>query len=379
MTTDSAKTARFHSIDILRGAVMVLMAIDHVRVYSGLPAGGATPGIFFTRWVTHFCAPVFVFLAGTSAFLYGSRLADPRALSRFLLTRGLLLVVLELTLIRFSWTFNVDYASFTLAGVIWMLGWSMVLLAALVHFSPKTVGIVGIAVMAFQQLFQLLGSALPPSLGTAWHFLYPNSAPQPESIAILYVIVPWVGVMAAGYGFGALLQREDAERRRLCLRIGLGATAAFLAAGTAMVLTHDVEPGAPPALFRLLNQGKYPPTQLFLLMTLGPAIALLPLAERARGWFADALATFGRAPLFYYLLHLPLIHAAALVVNRLREGSAHQEWYASAPFARVPPEHQWSLMLLYLVFAACVAVLYPACRWYANEKATRPRGWMRFI
>src|SRR5688572_13937119 len=127
----------------MRGVVMVLMAIDHVRVYSGLPAGGPTAGIFFTRWVTHFCAPAFVFFAGTAAFLHGRKLGDTRALARYLLTRGLMLVVLELTVIRASWTFNFGYSDFVLAGVIWMLGWCMVLLAALVRLSTKTIGIVG--------------------------------------------------------------------------------------------------------------------------------------------------------------------------------------------------------------------------------------------
>ena len=259
--------------------------------------------------MTHFCAPVVVFLAGTSAFLHGRKL-DTGSFARFLVTRGLLLVVLELTLIRFTWTFNLDYAGFTLAGVIWMLGWCMVLLAALVRFTPRTVGVIGIAIMAFQQLFTPIGNALPSALGTAWRFLYPVAAPSPEWINILYVIVPWVGVMAAGYGFGALMQRESAERRRLCLRVGLGATALWIAAGGALVLTQSPGEHAPPAFFRLLNQGKYPPTQLFLLMMLGPAIALIPWAETARGWFVDALATFGRVPMFYYLPHIPIIHAS---------------------------------------------------------------------
>src|SRR5580704_215285 len=138
--------SRIQSIDMVRGAVMVLMAIDHVRVYSGLPAGGSTAAIFFTRWVTHFCAPAFAFLAGTSAFLYGRKVGDTRALARYLVTRGFLLVVLELTVIRFAWTFNFDYAHFLLAGVIWMLGWCMVLLAGLVWLPAKAVGIIGLGI-----------------------------------------------------------------------------------------------------------------------------------------------------------------------------------------------------------------------------------------
>ena len=398
-TRPSASTAptvlapsRIASLDIMRGVIMVLMAIDHVRVYSGLPAGGDTAGIFFTRWVTHFCAPGFVFLAGTAAFLHGRKLGDQGALARYLVTRGLMLVVLELTLIRFSWTFNVNYADFVLAGVIWMLGWCMVLLAALVRLSPRTVGWLGVGIIAVQQVFHFLPRALPVAVrdpvGRVYEFIYPAGLDGMPGIAVLYVLVPWIGVMAAGYGFGAIMMREPTERRKLCLRIGLSATALFLVGGSALVAmqgapTPDAGGGAagdgPPALFRLLNQQKYPASQLFLLMTLGPMIALLPAAERARGWFAGALATVGRVPLFYYLLHIPVIHLSALLVNVLRTGSAHGEWYAQAPFASVPPEQQWTLSLLYLVFAVDVAILYVACRWYAGVKARRPGSWMRYV
>jgi uncharacterized membrane protein len=202
---------RIQSIDIVRGVVMVLMAIDHVRVYSGIPAGGPTPGIFFTRWVTHFCAPVFVFLAGTSAFLYQKKLGDTVALARYLVTRGLLLVLLELTVIRFSWTFNFDYGHFTLAGVIWMLGWCMVLLAGLVRLPTKAVGIIGLGIIVFQQIFAFPPHLLPQqvrnSVGRIWEFVYPAGAEGGTGIQILYVLVPWIGVMAAGYAFGPILLR----------------------------------------------------------------------------------------------------------------------------------------------------------------------------
>lgn len=327
---------------------MVLMAIDHVRVYSGLPAGGPTAGIFFTRWITHFCAPAFCFLAGTSAYLYGQKLGDRSKLATFLLQRGLLLVALELTLIRFTWTFNVAYRQFTLAGVIWMLGWCMVLMAALIWLPVAAVGVVGIALVFAQQLFAHLPQQWP------WGFIYPVHAEPPEGIAILYVIVPWIGVMAAGYAFGAIV-----TDRKLCLTIGLAATAAFVVAG---LLNH------PKSFFDFLNQRKYPASPLFLLMTLGPTITLLALAENWRSGFARVLETFGRVPFVYYLLHIPAIHLTALAVNFLREGSTHGEWYATAPYSYVPPEHRWTLPLLYLVWAIVVAALYFPCRWYSQRK-----------
>jgi uncharacterized membrane protein len=382
VTAPNSSNSRVASIDVVRGIVMVLMAIDHVRVYSGIPAGGPTAGIFFTRWITHFCAPAFAFFAGTSAFLYGRKLSGKGALARYLILRGLILVVLELTVIRFAWTFNFDYARFTLAGVIWMLGWSMVLLAGLVQFPARAVGAIGLAIICFQQVFSLFPRAWPESMrnavGWLWEFVYPSGLAEPHGIIILYVLVPWIGVMAAGYGFGAIMTRDSAERRKLCLRIGLVATALFLVIGGLLVFRSPVRPGAPPAIFRLLNQQKYPASQLFLLMTLGPAIALLSPAERWRGWFAGMLATFGRVPMFYYLLHIPAIHLAALMVTLLRDGKAHPEWYASAPYTSVPPEQRWGLPLLYLVFAIVVAALYLPCRWFDRLKGQR-RSWLRYL
>lgn len=378
-----SRAGRIISLDVMRGLVMVLMAVDHVRVYSGIPAGGPTPGIFFTRWITHFCAPAFVFFAGTAAFLHGRKLADKRALARYLVTRGFILVVLELTVIRFSWTFNFDYAHWVLAGVIWMLGWCMILLALLIWLPTRAIGIFGLITIVFQQVFSLVPRALPESLrnsvGWIWEFFYPAGLDSSSAIAILYVLVPWIGVMAIGYAFGAIMIRETAEQRRACLRTGLSATALFLLVGGIAVFLIPTPPDAPPALYRLLNQQKYPPSQLFLLMTLGPTIALLPLAERARGWVGEALSTFGRVPLFYYLLHIPVIHLAALLVWYLRDGSFHSEYFATAPFVSVPPEHRWGLPLLYLVFVIVVALLYFPCRWFARVKARHPNSWFSYL
>ena len=374
---------RIRSIDIVRGVIMVLMAIDHVRVYSGLPAGGATAGIFFTRWITHFCAPGFVFLAGTAAFLHGRRLGNPGALSRYLLTRGLVLVVLELTLIRFSWTFNVAYDQFVLAGVIWMLGWCMVILAGLVRMRARTVGLLGVGIVCLQQLFGLVPRLLPagarPAFGRGWEFIYPAGLDGAAGIEVLYVIVPWIGVMAAGYGFGAIMLRDRDERNRLCLRIGLGATAAFAVLAVVSALVQGGGDDARPLLFRILDQRKYPASQLFLLMTLGPIIALVPAAERARGMVARAFDVVGRVPLFFYLLHIPLIHSTALIVNRMRTGATQSEFYGTAPYTFLPDEMRWSLGLLYFVFAVDVLLLLGACYWYADVKRKRAGSWLKYI
>src|SRR6476646_4504683 len=196
LETSRPTSVRIESIDIIRGAVMVLMAIDHVRVYSGLPAGGPTPGIFFTRWITHFCAPAFIFLAGTSAFLYGRRHAN---LSRFLLLRGLWLVLLELTVIRVGWTFNLDFTHYLLAGVIWVIGWCMVLMAGLVRLPVPVVGYGGLAVIALHNaVMPALVPRMPAPLRAVLYTAFQD--PPIGPLVVLYSLIPWIGVMAAGSG-----------------------------------------------------------------------------------------------------------------------------------------------------------------------------------
>ena len=380
-TATPPRVSRVTSVDVIRGVVMVLMAIDHVRVYSGVPAGGPTAGVFFTRWVTHFCAPGFVFLAGTSAYLMlakasgGVAGSGTAALSRFLATRGLLLVLLEPTVIRLSWTFSVDYSQFLLAGVIWMLGVCMVLMAALVWLPLRAIVVVGFLLVFGQDLFR----ALPA--GPVSQFVYFGGEIPIDggpTINVLYSIVPWIGVMALGYGFGAILMKEPAVRDRLCLRIGLIAGALFvLLAGAAAFVSGPGEDGA-PVLFRMLSQRKYPASQLFLLMTLGPAIALMPFAERARGALARTFEVFGRVPMFYYLLHIPVIHALSVGVWYARDGSTHADAFLTAPYVWMP-DARWPLWLLYAVFAAAIALLYPPCRWYAAFKARTHARWTRYV
>ena len=379
-------TSRVASIDLIRGAVMVLMAIDHVRVYSGLPAGGPTAGIFFTRWVTHFVAPAFIFLAGTSAFFYGRKHTD---LPRFLFTRGVWLVLLELSVIRVCWTFNFDFAHYLLAGVIWVIGWCMLLMAVLVRLQPRTIGIIGASIIALHN-----GVIMPlidrtPALAELWKILYVGFFNGPVAgtpLIVLYSIIPWIGVMAAGYWFGTVLSLEPARRNRLCLRLGLGATALFLVLrgfnvyGDPRPWSWTATPPM-PALLSFLNTTKYPASLLFLLMTLGPTIALIPLLDRAHGRIVDWLSVFGRVPFFYYVLHIPLIHALALVVSVIRLGSVSPWLFTNHPMANPPaPEgYTWSLGLLYLVWAVAIGLLYVPSRWYAELKARRSDWWLKYL
>jgi uncharacterized membrane protein len=383
----SPDNSRVGSIDIIRGAVMVLMALDHVRVYSGLPAGGPTPGIFFTRWVTHFCAPAFVFLAGTSAYLAG-RKQGPAALSRFLFIRGAILVLLELTVVRLCWTFNLQL-NLLLGGVIWAIGWSMIVLAILVRLPLAVAAVLGIAIIGLHNLLDGVprdgpAGGLPSWL---WQVIYAGGPVGADGggvvLFVLYSLVPWVGVMAAGYAFGTIVTLDRARRERLCLGIGLGATALFVI----LRLINGYGNPSPwsaermPALLSFLNPAKYPASLDFLLMTLGPTIALVPLLDRSRGIVGHILAVFGRVPLFYYLLHIPLIHALAIVVSLVRSGGITPWLFENHPaMVGPPPEgYVWRLGLLYLVTAIAVLILYFPSRWYARRKLAGARGWMRFL
>jgi uncharacterized membrane protein len=394
-----APTQRLAAIDLLRGAVMVLMAIDHVRVYSGVPAGGPNPGVFFTRWITHFCAPIFVFLAGASTYFYGRKHSD---LSRHLVVRGLLLVALELTVLRVAWTFNFRFHEYLLAGVIWVIGWSMILMAGLVRLPLRAVAAFGLVIILGHNLLDgPVRSALQAGdtpIFWLWKILYVSFLAGPVVIGpggpplqVLYSIVPWVGVMAAGYAMGRVLTLEPARRDRVCLTLGLSSIALFLLL-RGFNLYGDPRPwSAPspdgsagpqmPALLSFLNTTKYPASLNFLLMTLGPAIALMPLLERARGAWTRWLTVFGRVPFFYYMLHIPLIHTLALHVSLAREGHVDPWLFANHPMGnpRPPDGYMWSLALLYGVWAVAVVTLYPACRWFAGVKARSRLALLRYL
>ena len=368
---------RVRSLDIARGLVMVLMAIDHVRVYAAVPAGGPAPAVFFTRWITHFCAPGFVFFAGASAWLHRATLPGLPALSRFLLIRGLWLVVLELTVMRFAWTFNFDVMNYNLAGVLWMIGWSMVALAGLVWLPFNAIAALGLAIIFGHNLIDpyvrdLGGAVAEDPLRWLYQFLYfggsVNLGASGPRIAILYSLLPWIGVMAAGYAFGAVLELPEPRRRKLCIAIGASAIVLFIGL-RAFNLYGDPRHWSPQQPLSFLNTAKYPASLLFLLMTLGPLILLMPAFDRARGSMAGALEIFGRVPLFYYVLHIPLIHLVAIAISLIRTGAVTPWLFGNHPLEPPdPPDgYRWSLTLLYLVTAVCVGLLYIACRWWARR------------
>ena len=374
---------------------MILMAIDHVRVYAGVPPGGPVPSVFFTRWITNFVAPAFAFLSGTSAYLLGQKLGSKRALSRYLVTRGLILVLLELTVIRIAWTFNFQFGEYLLAGVIWMLGWCMVLMGAIIWLPIWGIATFGVGMIFLHNLMNYLPPATiegmsEGTLAPLWQILYfggPLSLGDSGPVlAVLYSIVPWIGVMSAGYAFGAVMTMETKRRDNICVAIGVAAIVLFF-----LLRTVDgygdprhwraIAPTQAPAFLRYINTSKYPASLDFLLMTLGPTILLMPLFDRARGKIGEIVATFGRVPMFYYLLHIPAIHLAAVIISVIRQGNVDPWLFTNHPMMNPPPPdgYMWSLGLLYAVFIIVVAFLYWPARWYARRKATNPAPWMRYI
>jgi uncharacterized membrane protein len=334
---------RFDSVDLLRGSIMVIMALDHAREFFGVPGlpenvSRASFILFFTRWITHFCAPLFLLLAGTGAFLSASRGKPTSAVSSFLLKRGFWLVLVEVTIVDFAFTFQFPSP---FAGVIWVIGWSMVALAGLVWLPPKWVGAVGVAICVFHHL---LDNVHPTHLKWLWIFLHkPGFFPIPGTQHFwlsLYVLVPWVGVMAAGYGLGVYLKREAAARQRFLLITGALMIALFVVLrwtgvygqppASAVLIPFSAgpfvhQPSALMTFASFLNVNKYPPSLCYLLMTIGPGLICLALFERcdASKGLSKIVVIFGRVPFFYYVLHLFLLHIMAFVVALIYRQPTH--------------------------------------------------------
>jgi len=367
---------------------MVIMAIDHIRDFLHYGAMHFAPEdlskttipIFLTRWITHFCAPVFVFFAGTSAYLSGRRGRDTRALSRFLVTRGLWLVLIELTLINFAEQGNLSY-SFIILQVMWALGWSMVALAALVHIPWRPLLVISVAVIAGHNLLDGVRPETFGSFAWAWNVLHVGPAPialgAHHTAVLIYPLIPWIFVMSAGYGFGRVFDLEPDRRRTLMVRLGLALTLIFVVLRFSNVYGDPVpwstQPRGAFTLLSFLNANKYPPSLLYLLMTLGPAIALLGLMDGISVKPSNLLLVFGKVPFFYYVLHWYILHALAIVFAWFRFG--HAEFLFHLPPSTLPipsdytPEYGYSLGVVYVVWVLVIAIAYPCCRWFVGVKS----------
>ena len=377
---------RIESIDLLRGLIMIIMALDHVRdyfhasaqLYPPLDLSHTSIPIYLTRWITHFCAPVFMFLAGTSAFFVGQR-KSKKQLSFFLFTRGLWLMFLDLTVIGFGWTFNIHFPTFFL-DTLWALGVSMVALSAFVYLPYKVILALGIVIVAGHNLldnFHVPGNNLKAFIWAELHdqrFFHVNG----HTILTAYPVLSWIGIIALGYCFGALYKKDfnPIKRKKWLLLIGCGAIILFFVL-RAINIYGDPQPWSyqRTSVFTFLsfmNVTKYPPSLLYTLITLGPAIIFLAFAERPLNKLTQFISTYGRVPMFYYLLHIYLIHLLALLAAQLSGFG----W--SAMISNYFPQvkgYGFSLAVVYLIWIGVVLVLYPLCKWYDKYKTNHKEKW----
>ena len=397
-----ANRSRIQSIDVLRGLVMVIMALDHVRdfFFKGVSAGASvatdptnlattTPALFFTRWITHFCAPVFVFLAGTSIFLMAQR-KSKKELSIFLIKRGIWLVIVELVIITFGWRFDPLFRLIILQ-VIWAIGISMIILGLLAWFPWKILFFLGLMIIIGHNLLDypginadLKGGFVPDLIYFANFSFYPLWSNH--TVIIIYAFLPWTGVMLLGYCFGKLYAKgvDASWRRKMLIRIGMGLIFLFLVFrffnlyGDPVPWSTQVRGGL-FSFLSFLNLNKYPPSLLFLCMTLGPAILLLAFIEKVQNWFTRAMSIYGRVPMFYYILHFYIIHLIVVITFYL---SGFTEKDINGPnhiFLFRPPSFGFSLWGVYAVWLSVFLVLYPLCKKYDRYKSTHQKWWLSYL
>jgi uncharacterized membrane protein len=385
---------RLESVDLLRGIVMIIMALDHVRDFFGNYALNPTDlttttvPLFLTRWITHLCAPTFFLLTGV-----GSRLSlqskSTAELSRFLVTRGLWLVFLDAVVVRcLGMQFNFDYRV-TILNVLWALGWSMVGLSVLVRFSPRVPLIFGVVLILGHNLLDGIPAAALGIFAPLWTVLHAGGflLPGPDHMMLVgYPVIPWVGVTALGYSLGEIFSWDGETRRSHLLKVGAALILGFVLVRGANIY-GDPSPWKTQAtplqtFLSFLNTSKYPPSLSFLLMTLGPSLYLLGLLDRGTPRLLRPALTFGRVPLFYFVVHLTLIHALAVVACSLRYGEVHWMFESPSldkfPFTQ-PPDWPSSLPMVYVWWVAVVAMLYPMSVWFSGLKRRRRDWWLSYL
>jgi uncharacterized membrane protein len=397
---------RVDSIDLLRGIVMVIMMLDHTRDYihsavfqfDPLDPTRTNVFLFFTRWITHFCAPTFVFLAGTGIYLQFARGKSKSELTRFLLTRGLWLIFLEFSVVRLGAFFNVEPKMFMMMQVIWVIGVSMVLMSVLIYLPLEVLATLGLLMIALHNLLDRFGMQgfFFPNI-SVWKKLFlilhqqgvfPIDGMPSPMILLLYPLIPWVGVMAVGYAFGALYQLTPEKRKRILTAIGLIAIALFLVVRGINVYGDPQgwsvqNRGAIYTVLSFLNTAKYPPSLLYLLMTLGPSILALAIFEAGNVKMPSGLRkffiTFGRVPLFFYLLQWPTAHLISLLLHYLAGKPTWWLFKTPMDWNNIGPNMGFNLVVVYLCWIAGVLLLYPLCRWFAGVKQRRREWWLSYL
>ncbi len=390
------KTKRIESIDILRGCVMVIMALDHVRDYFYYGAffndptnlETTTPILFFTRFITHYCAPVFVFLAGTSAFLYGSRKTKPE-LSKFLFSRGIWLIFLEMVVNNFIWTFDFSF-SFQIFQVIWAIGLSMVCLSFLIFLPKKVLLATGVILVAGHNLLDGIVTEGQSLQSIIWYLLHQEQflVINPNQLVLLkYPVIPWIGIMVLGYLFGTFYQRDYAvnKRKKWLLHLGLGALAVFFVL-RGLNFYGDLTPWSvqdtlTKSILSFFDIAKYPPSLLFTCITLGPALLFLRTIESTKNRVTDFFLVFGRVPLFYYFMHVLVIHLLAIGGIVIYGDSWHNMILTADVFLNKKLiNYGYSLQIVYLLWIGVVLFLYPFSKRYMIYKANnKDKWWLSYL
>jgi uncharacterized membrane protein len=391
------KRPRLASVDALRGFVMIVMALDHVRDFFHVSAMSFSPEdlsrttavLFLTRWITHICAPLFMFTAGLGAFFRLNRGGTKAQLSHFLWTRGLWLVLLDVLVVHLAFNFNFNlHSGPVIVNVLWALGWCMVILAVLIYLPIRVLAPLSIAVIALHNLADSVDASRFGALAWIWNVVHQNGAVQVDGVTVVfaYPLVPWFAVMAAGFCFGPIFNFDPERRRRWMIRIGLGLTIAFLVV-RGFNGYGDPQPwsGAIPGtvVLSFLRCTKYPPSLDFLLMTMGPALLLLAWLGRSTLKPANPLLVFGRVPLFFFIAHLYLAHILAIPLAFFRYGRVGF-LFTPAPSmggsAEIyPSDYGYGLGVVYVLWIAVVVLLYPVCLWFARLKERRKDWWLSYL
>ncbi len=385
---------RIDSIDVLRGIVMVIMALDHVRDFFHINANTddplnlatTTPVLFFTRWITHFCAPVFVFLSGTSIYLQSLR-KTKKELSAFLIKRGLWLIVAEVSIISLGMTFN-PFFNFILLQVIWAIGISMIILAFLIHLPFNFILAAGLIIVLGHNLLDIPESAPGFKAGFLWDLLHSGRfavypyAPN-RVIAILYPFVPWLGLMLLGYCAGIFYTQKYTaqQRKKILARLGAGIILFFIAVRFINVygdpFAWSTQQNGLSTFFSFIKIHKYPPSLFYMCATIGPALLFLAFTEKVKNGFTNVMRTYGRTAFFYYIIHWYVVHTICMICFFAR-GHSMQDAINSMqnlPFMFMIPGEGYSLAVVYLVWFAVVASLYPLCKWYDTYKMNHKEKW----
>jgi uncharacterized membrane protein len=384
MQPTTASTSRINSIDILRGLIMIIMALDHVRdFYSNvqfdpLDLTKTTIPLFFTRWITHYCAPIFVFLSGTSAFLSFSKGKTKKQVAQFLLTRGLWLIFIEVAVVDLLWSFDITY-HMQAVQVIWAIGWSMVVLAGLVFLNPTTIAAIGLTMIFGHNLLDGISAESFGSFKWLWLILheqgfYPYG--NGRGLFVMYPLIPWVGVMATGFAFGFVFKKDAAYRKSFLLKVGFSAIALFILIRFANVYGNKTVWQEQDVWYKtilsFIDCTKYPPSLLYLLMTLGPGILLLAFFEKYNNRLTNIISVYGKVPFFYYIMHLLFIHGSSLLIAKLMHidqgsfGNANTAW-------------GFGLSIVYLAWICIVIALYFPCNWFMKVKQRRKDWWLSYL